>query len=138
MGAGNRYTLEENNNVLAYQLDVSCDCFGDENYECDCKECQLDYLKEVLLELPIIAKYGLTDNRYQAYYGDSFIVDLKENYHGDAIVIDFLYQESNPDNLTIFNYERSYNKLIKHINKRFPLFVGLGYTRSNYEAGEIK
>lgn len=139
MGAGNRYTLEENRDFLAYQFDVSCDCWQDETYDCDCAECEIDFLREIIMQLPIVKKYGFDDSRMNAYYGDSYLINLEYNHNGDAIVIGFSYQDQySENNLLAYNYERSYNKLIKHINKSLPLFVGHGYTRSNYAVNEIK
>lgn len=138
MGAGNRYTLEENREILAYQFDISCDCWEHDIYECDCRESELDTLTDVILELPLTKRYGLTDDRRGIYYGEMFEVRLLDNYHGDAIVIDLIYQNDFEQyGLQQYNYERVYNKIIKHINKTLPLFVGHGYSRSNYSINEI-
>lgn len=139
MGAGNRYTLSENRDVLAFQLDVSCDCWEENIYDCDCKECQLDYLKEIIFKLPLAKKYGMNDARDSFYYGEMFTITLENNYSGDAIVIGFeLQNDFEQYGLQLHNCERTYMKVIKHINKYLPLFVGHGYTSSHYEINEIK
>lgn len=138
MGAGNRYTLEEDNNILAYQFDVSCDCWENDITECDCQDFQLETLKETILELPLTKRYGLTDDRMGIYYGEMYVIRLSSNYHGDAIVIDLEYQNDFEHyGLQQSNYEKVYNKIIKHINKSLPLFIGHGWTSSHYEVGEI-
>lgn len=138
MGAGNRYTLEENNEILAYQFDISCDCWEREEYDCDCAECQIDYLRDTIMSLPIVKQYGFDDTRMNAYYGESYMVNLEVSHNGDTVVIGFSYRDQyTENNLIKYNYERSYMKLIKHINKFTSLSVGHGWTSSNYAVGEI-
>lgn len=136
MGAGNRYTLTENSDVLAYQLDVSCDC-GPDDY-CDCMQCERENLIEHVLQLPLCKKYGLTDSRDAIYYGEFYRITFETNYHGDAIVIGLEF-ENCYENSTLhgINYVKCYNKIARHINKAFPLFVGHGWTRSLIEINEL-
>lgn len=139
MGAGNRYTLKENNDVLAFQLDVSCDCWEKGVYDCKCQECELDNLRRIIMKLPLVKKYGFDESRMRAYYGDSYSIELYSNHNGDSIVIDFSYQDQyEENNLLRYNYERSYNKLIRHVNKYLPLFVGHGWTRTLYNVKNSK
>lgn len=138
MGAGNRYTLDEDQSVLACQFDVSCDCWEHDIDHCDCAQSQLDVLISVILELPLTKRYGLTDDRRGVYYGEMYEIRLLDNYHGDAIVIDLIYQgDFEQYGLQEYNYERVYSKIVRHINKQLPLFVGHGYTSSTYEINQL-
>ena len=137
MGAGNRYTLEENNSILAAQFDISCDCHMEDIFDCECGELMRDHLIDVIRELPLAKKYGMTDDRNSFYYGECYMIDLKSNYYGDAIVIDLSYQRVEYESLQIHNYEKVYNRIIKHINKQLPLFFGHGYTRSMHKPNEL-
>jgi hypothetical protein len=136
MGAGNRYTLVEDSNTLAYQLDVSCDC-GPDDY-CDCFDCERENLIGHVLQMPLCKKYGLTDSREEIYYGDFYRITFNPSYYGDAIVINLEFENCcENESLQRANYLRCYNKIIRHINKAYPLFVGYGWTRGNIEIGEL-
>lgn len=140
MGVGNRYTLQENNQLLAYTLLID---FDDTNDHSDVYQWNLDCLIEHIATLPICAKYGLVPsiNGYDnaVYYGDQFIVELSSNYYGDGIVIDFKYQSDfEHEGLLIGNYEKCYHKLIKHINQCFELVQGHGWTHTTYQINTIQ
>ena len=140
MGAGCWYTLEEDRDIKAYWVDVEpCDTDEGEIFE-DYFENVLECLTETILELPICKKYGMVSSvnggyyKNKIYYGDSFIVSLDSTYHGDGIVINFEFQETEYYSLQQANYEKSYRKLIKHINESFTLSIAT----SGYTSAEIK
>ncbi|MCP3921320.1 MAG: hypothetical protein GY714_01915 [Desulfobacterales bacterium] len=146
MGAGCYYTLEENRDIKAYWVNIQVE--DEEGYGEDddgwAFEFVLDQLKETILELPICAKYGLIPsntgyNNNKIYYGDMFIVSLDSTYYGDGILINFEFQDVDCEGLQNHNYEISYNKLIKHINKSFELSIATsGYTSATLAVDTIK
>ena len=138
MGAGNRYTLEENSSVLAAYVDTSCDCWEEEIHDCDCAEYQLQMLKGDIEELPLFDRYGWDDSRNSCYYGERYKIVIKHGNHNE-LVIDFEYQQDCEQvGLQEYHYEAAYHKVIRLLNKNMTLCVGHGYTHSEYKAGQYK
>lgn len=138
MGAGNRFTLEEDRHELACQFDVSCDCHEMEIYDCDCYEDQKMFLIDTIMELPLARKYGLTDDRMSIYYGEMYMIDLYADHYGDRIVIDFSYQrDCETEGLQEYNYVKTYARICRHINKHTALILGHGYTHSEIGVGQL-
>jgi hypothetical protein len=135
MGAGCYYTLPDNRDILAYWLDVPASD-EDEDYS-DNFECELDYLKEVLLSLPLCHEYN-----GQLYYGKQFKIDLDSTYYGDGILINLvidLYDWSEKYNFVLSNLDKVYHRIIKHVNKSLPLKRAAGsWCSAEYGIGEIK
>jgi hypothetical protein len=141
MGAGCNYTLDENNDIRAYWIDIACDCY-EQDQECVCFQDTIDNLKYELLELKQLAKHGQvpSNNGYENkfYYLDSYIVSLESTYNGDGVLIQFLLQDDSDNyGLKMHNYENSYLKVIKHINKYYPLRIATsGYTSAFIDVGK--
>lgn len=137
MGAGCYYTLPDNRDVLAYWLAVDFDEELDEYENSDNYACDLEYLKELLLQLPLCHEYN-----GQLYYGKHFKIDLDSTYHGDGILINLivdLYDYNEKYNFVVSNLERVYNRIIKHINKSLPLKRAAGaWCSAQFAIGEIK
>ena len=135
MGAGCYYTLPDNRDILAYWLDVPASD-EDEDYS-DNFECELDYLKEVLLSLPLCHEYN-----GQLYYGKQFKIDLDSTYYGDGILINLvidMYDWSEKYNFVLSNLDKVYHRIIKHVNKSLPLKRAAGaWCSANFAVVEIK
>lgn len=135
MGAGNYYRLEDNRDVPMYWVDIEClneEC-NEDNY-CYCQEYIEEDIHNVLSELPKVWK-GDKDLHYGAYYD----IEIKSNYYGDGLLIDFRISPMYDDtHLAHLNLETCYNKIIRHLNKSFEIYQGHGYTSSKYGIGEFK
>lgn len=131
MGAGCHYTLKDDSSIKAYWLDFGTD------YNEFTFDIELLNLNHSLLELPLCSEYS-----GELYYGECFKIVLESKYNGDGIVIDLQECMSGCEphyELMLSKLESMYNKIIKHLNKYFPLTVATsGYTSYEYKIGEIK
>ena len=137
MGAGNRYTLTEDNSELAIYVDTSCDCWESEEYDCECHTFIRDRLIEVIESLPLFQNYGWDDSRNACYYGEFYRIVLESGNHNE-IVINLEFQETEYYGLQESNYIKVYSKIARHINKQMSVCVGHGWTSSHYEINELK
>jgi len=145
MGAGNHYTLKEDRSILAIQVDTSIDMDDEDDqelassYAAELAEEEKLMLIDHLLQLPICQKFGLGREADTVYCGDFYLIRLMPNYHGDAIVIDLEYRDVEPSlaGLQQHNYAATYARLARHVNKYTPVFVGHGYTSTEYRIGEL-
>lgn len=139
MGAGNRYTTAEDSDMLAIQVDVP---MVDEEYA-DIVDSFADMVEDLiahLLLLPACNKPRVS-SKDSVYYGKFYVIKFKPNYNGDAVVIDLEYDkdvEPRCLGLQRHNYAASYAKIARYINSEYPVFEGLGYTRSSHGIGELK
>lgn len=135
MGAGCYYTLPDSRDVLAYWLDVPQPEDG-EDFS-DNFDCELEYIKDCLLQLPLCTEYN-----GQLYYGDSFKIELDSTYYGDGILINLVIDKPDYNEKYYFilsMLERVYLKIIKHLNKVMPLKRAAGaWCSASYGIGEIK
>ncbi len=131
MGAGNRYRLLDDPNIGALYVPGNCFC----KEGCTCWEDTRDNLLECILKHPTVARYGLRDDRRSAYYGELFIVKLECGYYNE-IIIQLEHDCYYPDAMHKLNYEKCYHSLIKHINKEFVVYLGHGYTSTEFKIGE--
>lgn len=136
MGVGCYYTLPDSRDVLAYWLDVppADEESEDNSFSFDC---DLDYLKEILLTLPLCHEYN-----GQLYYGKQFKIDLDSTHYGDGILINLvidLYDYDPKYNFVLSQLEKVYHRIIKHVNKSLPLKRAAGaWCSASYNIGEIK
>jgi hypothetical protein len=137
MGAGCYYTLPDSRDVLAYWLAIEFDESLDEFENSDNFECELEYLKNILLDLPLCGQFN-----GKLYYGKNFKIDLDSTYHGDGILINLIIdlpEYNEKYNFVASNLERVYNRIIKHVNKSLPLKRAAGaWCSAQYAIGEIK
>lgn len=136
MGAGCYYTLPDNNQIRAYWLDVASDESDPEDFA-DTVQCEREYLRDLVLELPL-AGVGITG---QLFYGKHYRIELSQTYNGDGILINLSVDLPDYDRrypLTLANLERVYTRIIKHVNKSTALRVAAcGWTSANVERGSL-
>lgn len=131
MGAGNRYMLNQCDETHAlFIADWQDDCEGIDREQYDFL---IRSIKECLLELPLVEEGSHCGC---LYYGDSYEFIFEFGNHGE-IVINFDYMWSEPTGLHTYNYARSYNKAMRHLNKTFELSIGFGWMSGHYEKGEL-
>ena len=118
-------------------IDISCDCWEDDNYDCECRDYQIDAIMGNIAELKQCKPYGFTDDRQSLYYGESFKVVTYQDHSGDYLVIDFEYAKYDVTALDEINYERAYNNLCRNINKLYPVSIGHGWTSSQYAINQL-
>jgi len=137
MGAGCFYTLPDSRDVLAYWLSVDYDASLDEFENSDNFDCEVQYLKDVLKQLPLCEEYNNT-----LFYGKHFKINLDSTYNGDGILINLVLDLPDYDhsfNFVLSNLGKVYNRIIKHVNKSLPLRRAAGaWCSVQYGIGEIK
>lgn len=134
MGAGCFYTLPQDRNIQAYWISLGFS--DDEDQDQFLFDCEKDNLIDTLKDYNgfFIGWNGAL------YIGKIYRLVLESNYNGDGILINLeLLPEYENDQFYLNMLEKSYLKLIRFINRFYPLCIATSsYTYAAISINQVK